>query len=60
MVTGFLGMGLLLPNSVLKASPIEERWKTPSYAGFEDIHPAKNDFILVGDTQSTSRWEFEN
>ena len=29
-----------------------------SYAGFEDIDPAKNIFILVGDTQSTSRYKF--
>jgi predicted phosphodiesterase len=30
----------------------------PSYAGFLDINPDKNCYILVGDTQSTSRWEF--
>jgi 3',5'-cyclic AMP phosphodiesterase CpdA len=28
------------------------------YAGFEEINPAKNTFLLVGDTQSTSRYSF--
>ncbi|MGA2516666.1 MAG: metallophosphoesterase [Thermodesulfobacteriota bacterium] len=30
----------------------------PSYAGFEEIQDAKNRLIIVGDTQSTSHWEF--
>ncbi len=30
----------------------------PSYAGFSAIDPAKNFFLLVGDTQATSHWEF--
>jgi hypothetical protein len=30
----------------------------PSYAGFSEIDPAKNYFILIGDTQATSHWEF--
>ncbi len=29
-----------------------------SYAGFAQIDPTKNHFIIVGDTQSTSHWEF--
>ena len=32
--------------------------EAPSYAGFQEIDPAKGQFIVVGDTQSTSRWEF--
>lgn len=28
------------------------------YAGFSEISPSQNYFILVGDTQSTSHWEF--
>jgi 3',5'-cyclic AMP phosphodiesterase CpdA len=28
------------------------------YAGFGEINPGKNSFLVVGDTQSTSRWEF--
>jgi 3',5'-cyclic AMP phosphodiesterase CpdA len=30
----------------------------PSYGGFAEIDPNKNHFIIVGDTQSTSHWEF--
>jgi predicted MPP superfamily phosphohydrolase len=29
-----------------------------SYAGFSEIDPARNHFILIGDTQATSHWEF--
>jgi predicted phosphodiesterase len=29
-----------------------------SYAGFSEMNPRRNHFILVGDTQSTSHWEF--
>ncbi len=28
------------------------------YAGFKEIDPVKNYFVIVGDTQSTSHWEF--
>ena len=31
---------------------------TPFYSGFEEIQGAKNYFSIVGDTQSTSHWEF--
>jgi predicted phosphodiesterase len=54
--------------SVLLRALIVERARTnppepgplaiPSYAGFACINPNKNHFIIVGDTQSTSRWEF--
>ncbi len=30
----------------------------PSYAGLNEIDPTKNRFVIVGDTQSTSHWEF--
>ncbi len=30
----------------------------PSYAGFAEIDQNKNFFIVVGDTQRTSHWEF--
>jgi predicted phosphodiesterase len=30
----------------------------PSYSGFAEIQGAKNRFLIVGDTQSTSHWEF--
>jgi hypothetical protein len=32
--------------------------ETPIYAGFSEIDPARNHFILIGDTQTTSHWEF--
>jgi len=58
LVAGLLGMGLLPLDRAPKALLIKGRSGIPSYAGFEDIHPEKNDFILVGDTQRTSYWEF--
>jgi 3',5'-cyclic AMP phosphodiesterase CpdA len=30
----------------------------PAYTGFGDIQPTKNHFIIIGDTQATSLWEF--
>ncbi len=33
-------------------------FRIPSYAGFADINQNKNSFIVVGDTQRTSRLEF--
>jgi predicted phosphodiesterase len=35
-----------------------ERRAVPSYSGFSEIQGAKNRFIIVGDTQGTSHWEF--
>jgi predicted phosphodiesterase len=29
-----------------------------TYSGFREIDPAKNHFVIVGDTQRTSSWEF--
>lgn len=58
LVAGFVGIGLFIPINALKAFPENEIRKTPFYAGFADIQGAKNHSIIVGDTQSTSRWEF--
>jgi 3',5'-cyclic AMP phosphodiesterase CpdA len=58
LVAGLWGTGLFIPINVLKALPENEIRKIPSYAGFADIQEAKNRFILVGDTQGTSHWEF--
>jgi len=30
----------------------------PSYAGFSEIDATRNHFLILGDTQSTSHWEF--
>jgi len=57
-VAGLWGAGLFIPIDFLKVLPENEIRKTPFYAGFADILPAKNRFILVGDTQGTSHWEF--
>ncbi len=38
--------------------PEHEARTVPSYAGFAEIQPAKNRFLIVGDTQGTSHWEF--
>ncbi len=55
---GLLGTGLFITNDTLIALHENETKKIPSYDGFSEINPSKNHFILVGDTQSTSRWEF--
>jgi hypothetical protein len=33
-------------------------YSMPSYSGFAEIQGAKKRFLIVGDTQSTSRWDF--
>jgi hypothetical protein len=58
LVAGLWGTGLFIPINALKALPENEIRKTPSYAGFTDTQAAKNRFILLGDTQRTSHWEF--
>jgi hypothetical protein len=47
---GFGCLGAVLQKDESKAMP--------AYAGFTEIDPAKNHFILVGDTQRTSPFEF--
>jgi len=53
-----LGTALFIRNDTLMALQENETKKKPSYAGFADIQATKNHFILVGDTQGTSHWEF--
>lgn len=57
---GFLGVLLtaLIARGAETSPPRLEPQAMPSYAGFDQINPTKNHFIIVGDTQSTSRWEF--
>ncbi len=57
-VAGLWGAGFFIPIDFLKALPENEIRNTPSYAGFADVQPTKNCFIIVGDTQATSHWEF--
>jgi predicted MPP superfamily phosphohydrolase len=53
-----LGSGLFIRNDTLMALQENETKKKPSYTGFSQINPSKNHFVIVGDTQSTSHWEF--
>ena len=57
LLIGLLSLvSIILPHAGI---PAEQKVDvTPSYAGFEEIDPAKNHFLVVGDTQKTSRWEF--
>jgi predicted phosphodiesterase len=32
--------------------------RTPTYSGFKEIDPALKHFVIIGDTQRTSSWEF--
>jgi predicted phosphodiesterase len=57
-VAGLFGAGLLILDNALMAFQENETIKTPPYAGFAQIDPTKNYFIIVGDTQGTSHWEF--
>jgi 3',5'-cyclic AMP phosphodiesterase CpdA len=57
-VAGLWGVGLCIPINALRALPKKEIRKTPFYAGFADIQATKNRFIIIGDTQRTSHWEF--
>jgi hypothetical protein len=48
----------LIANSSTPLPPRYNPKNFPSYSGFSEIDSSKNHFILVGDTQSTSHWEF--
>jgi hypothetical protein len=58
LVGGLWGVSLFIPINALRALPKNEIRKTPFYAGFADIQATKTRFIIVGDTQRTSHWEF--
>jgi 3',5'-cyclic AMP phosphodiesterase CpdA len=57
-IAGLLGIGLFIPGDVSMALQENEMKEIPSYAGFADIQATKNCFMIVGDTQRTSEWEF--
>ena len=57
-IAGLLGVGIFIPGDVSMALQENEMKAIPSYASFADIQAAKNCFIIVGDTQGTSHWEF--
>jgi len=60
MAIGFVSVLVIaLTADGAKTNPLHpEPQAMPSYAGFAQIDPTKNHFIIVGDTQSTSHWEF--
>ena len=49
---------LMIYGCVTVALGSVQSQEMPTYAGFSEIDPAKNHFIVVGDTQATSQWEF--
>lgn len=51
----FLFLLFGISPALSKNSPLP---KTPIYSGFEEINQVKNHFMIVGDTQRTSQWEF--
>jgi len=53
-----LSIGLITHSDTSFALQKHEFSGIISYAGFTEIDPKKNHFILVGDTQGTSHWEF--
>ena len=57
-IAGLLAIGLFIPGDASMALQENEMKEIPSYAGFADIQATKNCFIIVGDTQRTSHWEF--
>jgi predicted phosphodiesterase len=57
-VAGLFGAGLFIANDASIALPNNETRKTPSYVSFSQINLSKNYFVIIGDTQSTSHWEF--
>ena len=48
---------ILIPDIYGKTMPQKSQERLP-FAGFSEISPTQDYFILVGDTQSTSHWEF--
>jgi predicted phosphodiesterase len=49
---------VLIADGVETNPPRNAPQAIPPYAGFAQIDPSKNHFIIVGDTQGTSHWEF--
>jgi hypothetical protein len=54
----FFGISLIGFGCLANGLQKPESNGSPSYAGFADIDPEKNHFLIVGDTQSTSLFEF--
>ena len=55
---GLFSLGLFLLDGAVMAVQNHQIHQRPFYAGFEEIDSGKNHFVLLGDTQQTSHWEF--
>ncbi len=54
-----VSLSIFLMTKTAGTVPLEQESRSvPSYAGFTDIQAAKSRFLIVGDTQGTSHWEF--
>ena len=52
-------LSIFLMAETASAVPLEREPRSlPSYPGFPEIQASKNRFLVVGNTQSTSHWEF--
>ncbi len=58
LVAGFIANSLFIADDNSMALHKNATKRIPSYSGFIEIQVRKNQFIVVGDTQSTSHWEF--
>jgi predicted MPP superfamily phosphohydrolase len=56
-VVGWFSISIMIHANIANSATAKELRQIPS-AGFAEIDPQKNNFVLVGDTQSTSHWEF--
>jgi predicted MPP superfamily phosphohydrolase len=57
VVAGWFSIGIMIHTGITNSATVKEPIQKSS-AGFAEIDSQKNNFVLVGDTQSTSHWEF--
>lgn len=58
VILGLVLFGSFDPEGGLSGGFLASAWAEPSYAGFGEIDSVRRTFVVVGDTQSTSGWEF--
>ena len=56
-VVGWFSISIMIHAGIANFATGKELLQIPS-AGFAEIDPQKNNFVLLGDAQSTSHWEF--
>lgn len=57
-VVGWLIISIMIHAELTSSATAKGFRQIPSYAGFAEIDSQKNNFVLLGDAQSTSHWEF--